>query len=173
MAELSSMQSMLRNMPQVGTIHWIGLRTAKKGSVTPVPRAMITLDQGLVGDHFSGKPGAKRQVTLIQQEHFAVMASMLGVSEILPELFRRNIVISGINLNAMRDCQFQIGDAILEGSGPCAPCSMIEKTFGPGAYNISRGHSGITARVIKAGEIWVGCRVKFLSSNYLPTSDDE
>ncbi len=69
-----SMREMLRTMPQVGRVRWIGLRTERQGPVIAVPAADLSLEQGLVGDHFSGPPGAKRQVTLIQYEHLAVMA---------------------------------------------------------------------------------------------------
>lgn len=158
-----SMREMLRTMPQVGRVRWIGLRTERQGPVIAVPAADLSLEQGLVGDHFSGPPGAKRQVTLIQYEHLAVMASMLGLSELDPARLRRNIAVSGINLLALKQARFQIGDAILETTGPCAPCSMIEKTLGPGAYNISRGHAGITARVIQAGQVSLDSEVRFIS----------
>jgi len=156
------MQTMLRTMPQVGQVRWIGLRSKRGGPIDVVPAAEICLEQGLVGDHFSGSPGAKRQVTLIQAEHLVAMAAMLGIEAMNPARMRRNIVVSGINLLALKRCQFQIGQAILEATGPCAPCSMIEDEFGPGAYNISRGHAGITARVIQPGTIRVDDPVRWL-----------
>lgn len=168
----SSMHQMLATMPQEGQVQWIGLRREKKGKIDVVDEAEISYESGLIGDHYSGRPGAKRQVTLIQQEHFAVMSAMLGGVEVTPAQFRRNIVVSGLNLAALKGCRFQIGDAVLEGTGNCAPCSLIEKTFGPGAYNISRGHSGITARVVQGGTVKVGSSVQFLSL-VTSRSDDE
>lgn len=172
-AKQSQMYRMLATMPQVGKVEWIGLRVEKKGAINVVPEAEITYEDGLVGDHYSGRPGAKRQVTLIQQEHFPVMSAMLGGAEVTPELFRRNIVVSGLNLAALKGCRFQIGDAVLEGTGSCAPCSLIEETFGAGAYNISHGHSGITARVVRGGAVKVGAEVKFLSLEAGNKSSDE
>jgi MOSC domain-containing protein YiiM len=159
----SQMQQMLRTMPQVGQVVWIGLRTAKRGPIQSVDSADISLEQGLVGDHFSGPPGAKRQVTLIQHEHLEAMASMLGLPNLEPATLRRNIVVRGLNLLALKNCRFQIGQAVLEATGPCAPCSMIEEALGPGAYNISRGHAGITARVVREGAVRVGSEVRWLS----------
>lgn len=158
----SRMRLMLQTMPQVGHVEWIGLRTSKGGPVQSVATAEISTSVGLVGDHFSGPPGAKRQVTLIQHEHLAVMAAMLGLPTLDPAKLRRNIVVRGLNLLALKNCRFQLGPAILETTGPCAPCSMIEDTLGPGAYNISRGHAGITARVIQDGKIQVGDEVRWL-----------
>jgi len=158
----SRMQQMLRTVPQVGRLRWIGLRPVRSGPIQAVEEAMISEAEGLVGDHFSGPAGAKRQVTLIQYEHLAVMASMLGLNELDPSKLRRNLAVSGVNLLAFKNSRFQIGDAILEATGPCAPCSMIEDALGPGAYNISRGHAGITARVISGGAIRLGSEVRWL-----------
>ena len=108
---------------------------------------------GLEGDRFSGRTESPRQVTLIQLEHLAVIAACLGREPIDPALLRRNIVVSGINLLALKDKNFHIGDAVLEFTGACHPCSKMERLLGAGGYNAMRGHGGITARVIDAGVI--------------------
>ena len=73
-----------------------------------------------------------------------------------PALLRRNIVVAGLNLLALKGRRFRIGGALLEGSGPCEPCSRMEEALGPGGYNAMRGHGGITARVVEGGLIRVG-----------------
>jgi MOSC domain-containing protein YiiM len=107
---------------------------------------------GLTGDRYSGRSG-KRQVTLIQWEHLAAIASMLGTARIDPASLRRNIAVSGVNLLAFKGKQFAIGQAIFEYTGLCHPCSFMEEMFGSGGYNAVRGHGGITARVIVSGTI--------------------
>ena len=59
-------------------------------------------DTGLEGDHFRKSSTGKQQVTLIKQEHLEVVARLLSKSKIPPELLRRNIVVSGINLLALK-----------------------------------------------------------------------
>jgi MOSC domain-containing protein YiiM len=81
-----------------------------------------------------------------------------------PGLLRRNLVVSGINLLALQRAQFRIGSVVLEGTGPCHPCSRMEAALGPGGYNAMRGHGGITAKVITPGEIKVGDAVAFVQS---------
>jgi MOSC domain-containing protein YiiM len=68
---------------------------------------------------------------------------------------RRNLLISGINLLALKDRPFRIGAVLLEGTGLCHPCSRMEAVLGPGGYNAMRGHGGITARVLESGELHV------------------
>jgi len=124
----------------------------------------IDLDKGLQGDRFNGSPGNPRQVTLIQQEHLDVIAACLNRGPVPPSLLRRNIVVSGINLLALKDKRFRIGDAVLEYSGLCHPCSNMESRLGAGGYNAMRGHGGITARVCEAG------RVRLKDAVFYPTS---
>ena len=73
---------------------------------------------------------------------------------------RRNIVVSGINLQSLKEHQFKIGDATLYGTGNCPPCSRMEENLGPGGYCAMRGHGGITAFVVQTGTIRLGDHVK-------------
>ena len=114
--------------------------------------------RGLRGDRYRSNGGA-RQVTLIQQEHFPVVAAIAGLESIEPHTLRRNIVVSGINLCALRNQRFRIGDVVLEGSGHCHPCSRMEAALGSGGFAAMRGHGGITARVVSGGTIAVGASV--------------
>jgi len=156
------LSELLKSLPQVGRVEWIGVAAAGRAPMTSVVEVAAGVGTGLAGDHHakSGKPSA-RQVTLIQAEHLPVIAALCG-RDAPPELLRRNIVVSGINLLALKKAQFQIGDAVLEGSGPCAPCSRMEENLGPGGYNATRGHGGITARVLNEGVIRVGDQVRLI-----------
>lgn len=158
------MSELLETIPQKGTITWIGVRPKRKETLIEVERANITIEDGIEADHYSKKEG-NRQVTLIQAEHLQAVAGMLGRSEpISPLLTRRNIVVSGINLIALKDKTFQIGKAILQGTGYCHPCSRMEENLGTGGYNAMRGHGGITAKVINGGIINLGDSVTFLGN---------
>ena len=150
------MKELLQTIPQIGTVQWIGIRPARREPVTVVEEVIIDAESGIAADHFSGKAGSKRQVTLIQAEHIEAMAKILRREAIDPELLRRNIVVSGTNLKSLKNMSFQIGDAILFATGNCAPCSRMEENLGPGGYNAMRGHGGITARVIQGGAVKVG-----------------
>lgn len=153
------MQELLDTQPQTGCVEWIGLRPARRASLRVVDSVEARQESGLLGDRYAGR-SRKRQVTLIQAEHLPVIASVVGVASVEPELLRRNIVVRGLNLLALKSKQFQIGKAVLEYTGLCHPCSFMEQVFGPGGYNAVRGHGGITATVIQSGVIRLGDAVK-------------
>lgn len=159
MNQSSPLQVLLNTLPQTGRVEWIGVRPSRDEIMTVLEEVQVNSGTGLEGDRFSGRAESPRQVTLIQQEHLPVIAACLGREPIDPVLLRRNIVVSGINLLALKDKQFRIGDALLEFTGPCHPCSKMERLLGAGGYNAMRGHGGITARVLEEGLVRLADRV--------------
>lgn len=164
------MKELLATMPQTGTVEWIGVRTGRREPVKIVNQAVVG-EQGLEGDRFKGKNGSPRMVTLIQKEHIDAVAAILKNGEIDPALLRRNIVVSGINLAALKQNEFQIGGVVLFGTGNCPPCSRMEENLGPGGYNAMRGHGGITARVVSGGTICCGDEVSFAARDHNQSCD--
>lgn len=158
---MKTIKEMLNTLPQTGRVEWIGLRPARDHPMIVVSAVNVSQVSGLEGDRFSGREGNPRQVTLIQHEHLPVIAACLGQEEILAQTLRRNIVVSGINLLALKGKKFQIGNVTLEHSGLCHPCSKMERLLGAGGYNAVRGHGGITARVVLGGHIAVADPVSF------------
>jgi MOSC domain-containing protein YiiM len=134
---------LLLTFPEPGELVWIGLRPGRKEPMLSVNDVMADQGSGLIGDRYSGS-GGKRQVTLIQWEHLAVIQNITSRS-ITPDLLRRNLAIQGINLLALKNRIFRIGDASFRTTGLCHPCSRMEDLLGAGGYNAMRGHGGITA----------------------------
>ena len=157
-------KEVMATLPQTGRLEYIGIRTERRGEVRSVSEVEAREGLGLAGDHRAENRepnlSSKRQVTLIQAEHLPAVAAVAGLDKVEPEKLRRNLVVSGINLLALKDKAFYIGEALLEGSGPCHPCTRMEEALGPGGYNAVRGHGGITARVLTGGIIKVGDAVR-------------
>lgn len=151
---METISELVSRYAQPGRLEWIGIRPDRRTEMISRNTAMIT-DYGLEGDH--NQTGGKRALTLIQQEHLPVIAALAGHLHTDPAMLRRNLLISRINLLGLRQRRFRIGDAILEGTGICAPCSRMEEALGNGGYAAVRGHGGITARIIQAGKIATGC----------------
>ena len=154
------MRALLDALPQIGAVAWIGVRTVRRGDVAAVESAELLPGLGIAGDHRTeGREpnhAASRQLTLLQEEHLQVIASLAGVEELRPEWLRRNVLVRGINLLALKDRRFRIGDVLIEGTGACHPCSRMEEHLGSGGYNAMRGHGGITARILERGLIRLG-----------------
>lgn len=151
----SSLAALFNANMRPGTVEWIGLRSQRRGPVTVVETVELDTSAGVIGDHYNNSKRGTRHVTLIQREDLNAIASYLA-QEVTPEQLRRNIVVSGINLLALKDKQFRLGTALLEMTGECHPCSRMEETFGVGGYNAVRSHGGITARVLESGTVRVG-----------------
>jgi MOSC domain-containing protein YiiM len=157
------MQELKDTLPQQGRVVWIGLRPEHRAAPQAVGDVEVTTDNGLEGDHYKSKMKT-RQVTLIQGEHLDAVASILEIEKVDPGLIRRNIVVRGINLLALKDKRFSVGNTVLEFCELCHPCSLMEANLGPGGYNAMRGHGGITARVVQGGWIRTGDRVLLVSA---------
>ena len=152
----TQLKELFEHFAQPGKVEWIGIRPVRKGALKSVDEVGVSTEKGLIGDHYSGSSG-KRHVTLIQAEHLPAVASFVGLAEVKPEQLRRNIVVSGLNLLALKEHRVQIGDeVILQITGPCHPCSRMEQNLGPGGYNAMRGHGGLTAKVLHGGTIRLG-----------------
>ena len=147
---------LMAQFPRAGKLEWIGIRPERRAPLVSVTQVEAIAGSGLAGDHYASKSNAKRQVTLMQAEHLEAVAKILGKPEVRAVGVRRNLLVSGINLYALRDRQFRIGTVLLEGSGPCEPCSRMEEMLGVGGYNAMRGHGGIVCRVLEGGMMRVG-----------------
>lgn len=159
-----SVKTLLRTLPQTGRVTWIGIRPERRGDVETVEAVTAKPGYGLLGDHKAKRDtpskSGKRDVTLIQAEHLRTVTALCYADEVDPALLRRNILVSGINLLALKGQRFYVGEVLLEGTGLCHPCSRMEENLGPGGYNAMRGHGGITARIVEGGEIRVGDEVR-------------
>lgn len=158
-----SLQDLKRCFHTEGNVEWLGIRPARKEHMQIVREVTLAPGKGIIGDRFKGNLNSKRQVSLIQKEHIDMMEQMLGSGPLKPETLRRNIVVSGLNLLALKQCVFTLGSATLEMTDHCHPCSRMEAALGKGGFNLMRGHGGILARVVVAGQVKIDDKLIFQS----------
>lgn len=148
-----------------GRVEMIIVRGTSREAARRIDATAALAGIGLADDRLGRRGEAElstRQVTLIQAEHLGVIAQLARVASIDAVALRRNLVVSGINLVALKNARLQVGEALLEVVGPCQPCSRMEEAIGPGGYAAMRGHGGMTARVLGSGLIRVGDVVRAL-----------
>ena len=135
------------------------VRGSPREAALSIPTTRALAGIGLEDDRL-GRRGetelSTRQVTLLQYEHQRVIAQLARVHAIDLIALRRNLVVSGINLLALKNLRIRAGEALLEIVGPCHPCSRMEEAIGKGGYAAMRGHGGMTARVLESGAIRIG-----------------
>ncbi len=158
---MEPLSELIKRVARPGRLVWIGLRPTRRAEVRSVTEAHIASD-GLEGDH--ARPG-KRAVTLMQAEHLSAIGGFLGQGAVPADALRRNLLVDGINLAALKGRQIQIGSARLQITGICAPCSRMEEAFGPGGYSAVRGHGGWCADVVASGLVRVGDMVTVLDEH--------
>ena len=112
---------------------------------------------GLEGDRFYGyRPGYKGQVTFFSWETFLAVREKFGVPALSPGVFRRNIVVEGLDLDALVDCRFTLGGVEFEGVVESTPCHWMNAVVAPGAEAWLKGRGGLRAKILTDGELSVG-----------------
>ena len=144
-----------------GVLERIGVRPERRGNLLEMQRVVAIAGAGLEGDHRTEKAnGSARQVTIISREFIAQIMHYSTKQDIHPGLLRRNLVISGINLNALRHQRFEIGDALFEAGALCHPCSRMETALGKGGVAAMIGHGGLCCKILRSGSIALGNTVE-------------
>lgn len=122
-----------------------------------VAHARCRAGWGLEGDRFYGyRPDYKGQVTFFSWETFLAAREKFAVPALSPAAFRRNIVVEGLDLNALIGRRFALGGVEFEGTAEARPCHWMNKAVAPGAEDWLMGRGGLRAKVLSDGELAVG-----------------
>lgn len=137
------------------------------GGVGPHPTSYpdavdLVAGQGIVGDRFFGKASAmKAAVSFIAEEALDAATRELALGAPLDaRLTRRNVVLRGMDLNALRHQEFALEqDGVLlpfAGGRETAPCEWMDAVLAPGARDRLRGRGGLRASPLADGRLTVG-----------------
>jgi len=109
---------------------------------------------GLVGDrYFSYEENYKGQITFFSWEVYLQICEQFKASDVSPSVFRRNVIVEGIDLNQLIGCKFELQDLIFEGAEECRPCYWMDRAFAPGVEHAMKGRGGLRARIMKGGTL--------------------
>ena len=149
-----------------GELTWIGVRPRRREPLQSITSTKAVATFGLEGDHRMGKtPGSGRQVTIISEEFIAQIEHHLNLSDIDPGDLRRNLVVKGLNLNALRRQRFRIGGALFEATQLCHPCARMEENLGKGGVAAMLGYGGLCAKILESGDIAIGDSISVVTED--------
>jgi FdhD protein len=125
--------------------------------MTPLEEAVCHAGQGIAGDRYHGEdPGSKKQVTFVSREVVDEMCRALSVGRVDYSALRRNVLVSGVDLNALIGKTFIIGGVVFEGVEECKPCYWMDQAVAPGANAFLAGRGGLRCRILADGVLRTG-----------------
>jgi MOSC domain-containing protein YiiM len=127
----------------------------------PVESVRAVAGRGLEGNRyfFDGDAPPGRALTLIAAEALAEGKAESGI-ELGAAESRRNVLTSGIDLNALVGERFRVGDVECLGVELCEPCTTLEGLTRPGVIKAYVHRSGLNADILTDGTISVGDAVE-------------
>ena len=139
-------------------IRYIFTAPRRGAPMVSLQQVELLADCGVKGDRHCEPVNRKspdREVTLIELEHIEAFGKVIGIS-LAPDEPRRNLVTSGVDLNALCGSRFFVGEAELEGLELCEPCGTFAKRTHLQVLKFFVHKGGLRARIVRGGLIHVG-----------------
>jgi MOSC domain-containing protein YiiM len=151
-------QSESQRPAAAGQVTGIYIARAKTQPMISVSSAKAIAGKGLEGDRYAAKAGTftPRTDRLRGYDLTLVASEVLEEKHLEHEESRRNVVTSGIDLNALVGREFRIGAVRAYGQRLCEPCVHLQRLTRPGIVAALVHKGGLRADVLSDGEIHVG-----------------
>jgi MOSC domain-containing protein YiiM len=120
----------------------------------PVDRIRALAGKGLEGNRYfwaEGEAPAGRALTLVAAEALAESGLDITAAET-----RRNVLTSGVDVNALVGKRFRIGALECYGVELCEPCSHLQTLTGKDVLGTLVHRAGLNVDIVGDGEIVVG-----------------
>ena len=125
--------------------------------LTEQQRIECVAGRGICGDRFFDyRESYRGQITFFAQEIFDGLCAAFPDVVKSPSVLRRNVIVSGIDLNQLIDHVFELQGVRFRGMGECRPCYWMEQAFSPRAETWLKGNGGLRAQILSDGFIEVG-----------------
>ena len=147
----------------MGKIEAINITNISEENTFYINQAFLEKGKGIVNDrYYENFKEKKEQVTLINLEEINNFNNQIK-QNIDAKDFRRNIVISGINLNKLINKKIKINEIILKIHEVCQPCKYLqEKLSIPDLVKMLVNKSGVRAEILNSGCLSVGDTIKII-----------
>lgn len=118
----------------------------------------LVAGKGIIGDRFfDWKDNFKGQITFIDLAVIEDVREFVGDSNLLSSVFRRNVVISGVDLNRLINRTFFLNEIEMSGSEECSPCYWMDEACScKGVESLMRERGGLRCRILRSGTLTTG-----------------
>ncbi len=131
------------------------------GVTTPTEVECVA-GMGLRGDRYFGvRPGNKGQVTFFAAEVVDEVRRHFKLSRLPASVFRRNLIISGVDLAPWKNRRFRLQGVEFEGAQECLPCEWMDRVVAPGTRDFLKiaFRGGLRAKILTGGTLRVDAPV--------------
>ena len=147
----------------MGKIEAINIANISEENTFYVNQAILEKGKGIVNDRYYGNfKEKKEQVTLINLEE---INNFNNQARLIVEAkdFRRNIIVSGINLKGLINKKIKINKVTLKIREICQPCRYLQNKLEiPGLVKMLVNRSGVRAEILTSGSLSVGDNIKII-----------
>ena len=147
----------------MGKIKAINISNLDGENTFYINQAILNKNKGIVNDRYYGNfKKKKEQVTLINLEEINNFNNQIK-KNIDAKNFRRNIIVSGINLNELINKKIKINEVTLKIHEVCQPCKYLQDRLKiPGLVKMLINKSGVRAEILTSGSLAVGDIIRIL-----------
>ncbi len=122
-----------------------------------VERIECVAGHGIRGDRFYDyRDNYKGQITFFAREVFEQLRAKFPQVDKDAGVLRRNVLVSGVDLNALIGKEFELQGVRFRGSAHCKPCYWLDTAFAPGAEAALAGNGGLRAQILTSGSLTTG-----------------
>ena len=147
----------------MGKIEAINITNISEENTFYINQAILEKGKGIVNDrYYENFKEKKEQVTLINLEEINNFNNQAKLN-VEAKDFRRNIIVSGVNLNQLINKKIKINKVILKIYEICQPCKYLQDRLKiPGLVKLLVNKSGVRAEILNSGSLSVGDNVKII-----------
>ena len=109
----------------------------------------------------------KGQITFFSQEVFDGLSAAFPHVQKTAGVLRRNVIVSGMNLNTLIGEDFELQGVRFRGTAHCRPCYWLDQAFAPGAEAWLKGNGGLRAQILTSGTLRLGAAELVLAQREL------
>lgn len=145
-----------------GVVEGIYIAPAAEAPMVAADAVRAVAGRGLEGDRYFDGDGTFSRPNATGLQVTLVDAAALEASGVAPLEARRNVVVRGIDVDALVGRRFRVGEVECFGRRRCEPCAHLQRLTRPGVLRALVHRGGLRADVVGDGVLRVGDEVAAL-----------